>query len=139
MKLIRTLLLGLFLTSTGLLSLNAQGVSEPIIDLPSSVNKAEKVTVTTDAKAEITQFLIANLDYPKQLEELGIEDEAIIKIKIDEKGQIKNSTIVKSMGAEFDQRIIAKLKQLKTVSPVYINGIAKDYAIIVPLKFKIRR
>lgn len=138
MKFFRTLLLGLILTSTGLLSLHAQGVSEPIVQLPTSVNKAEKATVTTNAKTEITQFLIANLEYPKQLEELGIEDETIIKIMIDDAGQIKSATIVKSMGKEFDQRIISSLNKLKTVSPVYVNGIAKDYAIIVPLKFKIR-
>ena len=139
MKSFRTLLLGLVITSTTIFSLSAQGVSEPITKFPINVNKAKKATITTNATKDISQYLRSNLEYPKQLEELGIETEALIKVTINKEGDIVATEMVKSIGAEFDQRIISSLNQLGTVSPIYVNGKAKEYSILVPLQYKLNR
>lgn len=135
MKTLKTKLLGLMLLIGFSINLQAQGVSATE-NVFFSKTDTEKVTVTTDATSEISAHLAKILEYPDELRALNVEGDGLVKITIDKEGKIVSKKIIKSLGNLFDQNIIKSLDKLEIVSPVYVNGVAKSYSIVVPIKYE---
>ena len=138
MKTLKSQLLGLALLLGSTIALDAQGVSAPFEKIIINTT-AEKEVIETSANYEITKHIKANLEYPIQLQEFNITGTSLVKFKINEHGEITSKTIITSMGVLFDQEIMRAVKNLEVVSPVYKNGVANAYAIVVPVRFEIRK
>ena len=137
MKTFKTQLLA-FVLLLGAFSIHAQGVSTSFELLPiSAQERAEEDEITTTATTEILNEISSHLVYPAYLEEFEIKGTSHVKVKIDQEGKIISTSIVKSIGKPFDEAILKSIKNLKSVSPVYINGQAMDYSIVVPVRFEL--
>jgi len=74
--------------------------------------------------------------YPDKEKKSGIEGVVILEIKIDEKGNVFDVTIIKSAGKNFDKAAVASIK--KTVFyPGKIKGEAVPVKIRVPIRFRL--
>ena len=135
MKTFKTQLLGLILLLGTTTIIDAQGVS--VSFEPTSINNPiEEDRIATNANNEIKKHIEANLNYPEQLKEFALKGTSFIRFRIDEKGEITAKNIITSMGAAFDKAILQSVENLNSVSPVYKNGVATAYAIVVPVRFE---
>lgn len=138
MKTFKTQLLAFVLLLGTAISIHAQGVSASFQLLPISAQEgAAEDEITTTATTEILNEISSHLVYPTYLEEFNIKGTSHVKVKIDQEGKIISRSIVKSIGKAFDEAILKSIKNLKSVSPVYINGEAMDYSIVVPVRFEL--
>lgn len=135
MKTFKSQLLGLIILLGATITLNAQGVSAPFESIILD-KTAEAEIIETTANQEIVKHITANLKYPEHLKEFKMTGTSLVRFRINEAGEIVSKNIIKSMGAAFDSAIINSTKDLKTVSPIYKNGVASAYAIIVPVRFQ---
>lgn len=136
MKTLKSQLLGLVLLLGATITLDAQGVSAPFESI--IINPAaEEDKIETIANTEISDHIVANLQYPEHIKEFKINGTSLVKFRINEKGEITSRHIITSMGESFDAAIMKSAKDLKVVSPIYKNGVATAYAIVVPVRFEL--
>ncbi len=138
MKTLKSQLFGLALLLGSTIALDAQGVSAPFEKIVINT-EAEKEVIETSANYEISKHIEANLKYPIQVEEFDLTGTSLVKFKLNKEGEITSKAIITSMGALFDNAIMNAVKDLEKVSPVYKNGVANAYAIVVPVKFEIKK
>jgi len=134
MKTLKLQLLGLIILIGTTTLINAQGVSEPFTPILIH-NTIEEELIETTANTEIAAHIEANLDYPEYLKEFELRGTSLVRFRIDQKGKIIAKHIITSMGAGFDNAIMKSVKHLESVSPIYKNGVATAYSIVVPVRF----
>jgi len=135
MKNIKSQLLGMILLLGAPIIMDAQGVSAPFEPIVISGN-ADDIVIETTANNELTKHIATNLEYPEYIREFGMQGTSLVRFRLDETGKIISKNIITSMGAAFDNAIMNSVKDLKSVSPIYKNGVATAYAIVVPVRFE---
>jgi len=135
MKTFKSQLLGLILLLGASATINAQGVSAPFESIIIN-SSADKEVVETTANKEIIKHITANLRYPEYLQEFKMTGTSLVRFRLNEEGKIVSKNIITSMGDAFDTAIMNSIKDLKAVSPIYKNGVAAAYAIVVPVRFQ---
>jgi len=136
MKTLKSQLLGLVLLLGATITLDAQGLAAPFESM--IINEsAEEDRIETSANTEISQHIVANLKYPEHLKEFKISGTSLVKFRINEKGEVTSKHIITSLGESFDSAIMNSTKDLQVVSPIYKNGVAAAYAIVVPVRFEL--
>jgi len=93
-------------------------------------------TISTNATKQIQKYLSKNLDYPSELLELEIREIAMVKIKLDKHGNIISKSVIGKIARPFEDSIYRSFENLTKVDPVFINGVASDYSILVPISFE---
>lgn len=78
-----------------------------------------------------------NIRYPEIAKRSGIEGTVLILAEIDEKGNVKNTTVQEGIGAGCDEAAIDAIKQVK-FKPAIRDGLPVKYRITIPIKFKLQ-
>ncbi len=99
----------------------------------------EDIKKCTD-KTFLTE-IYQNLFYPPLARENGIEGMNVIQYTIDEKGRIRNPTMIRHIGSGCDQATLWALKRLCEMEPLYKPGLQRGKPVKVlfklPLKFRL--
>jgi TonB family protein len=86
----------------------------------------------------IIEFLGNQLVYPKDARENGITGTVKVYIDINEKGEVEDVCVSQGTNIFLDKESVRVLKNLKFVSPPYLNGKAVKVCAIIPIKFSMQ-
>lgn len=78
-------------------------------------------------------------DYPEAIRTQGIQGTVVIKILVDEYGDVKQAEIVKSLNSVLDQAAIKAAKQWKFKPGKRGDKPVKVWMTNIPIDFKIRK
>lgn len=90
--------------------------------------------------SELMKYISSKLNYPEQMKKNNKEGTTILTFIINEFGQLKHPTIIKSVTPEFDQAArdcLFNLAQDITWNPGMINGKPVNVIYTLPIKFKL--
>jgi TonB family protein len=102
-------------------------------------NKHEGFLENAEIMPEIIggiQALTKNIVYPESAKEKGIEGKVLIKVYIDEQGNVFDTEIIKSLEKSCDEAAINAVKKLK-FTPAKVNGKNVKVVVIIPISFKL--
>ena len=83
-------------------------------------------------------FMSKNLQYPKDMEDKGIEGRVLIKATIDENGKITNPFVLKSANEQLDAEAMRVVKAMPTWTPGQDEGKAVAVSYVIPVTFKLK-
>jgi TonB family protein len=84
------------------------------------------------------QFIGNNLIYPVKAQESGIQGRVILQFEIDEKGEIHNIVVVRSISKELDEEAIRILKSMPKWIPGKQRGKAVKVKYTLPISFRLK-
>jgi TonB family protein len=88
------------------------------------------------AVEQLTHHLRNNTQYPDIMIENAIEGTLVVKVEIDEMGDIKHTLVVKSPNAAFDKIVLQSVEQIKKID--FQQGRYEGKQVVfVPLKFSL--
>ena len=107
-------------------------------DEVSQTEEIEEFTVMPDVEPLIDVDAIhRNVIYPEIARKLGKEGEVVLRVLISEKGSVSKIDVVSSTATVFEQSAIEALRNFST-NPAMNNGKPVQYAVYIPIKFRIR-
>lgn len=96
----------------------------------------EKKYDTYPAPVGGMQELLKDLVYPAEAKEKNIEGKVILKLKIDNKGNVVDVKVEKSLGYGCDEAAVYTMKKAK-FSPAVLNGKNVESEVLLPVMFKL--
>jgi len=84
------------------------------------------------------QFIKQNLQYPKKAAEMGISGKVVVRFCVDEKGDITDIKIVRSIGGGCDEEAIRIIKKMGNWKPGKQNGKAVKTYFTLPISFSLK-
>jgi len=91
---------------------------------------------STIAVQEIRTHIKNNLVFPELAAEYRFEGIVELLVSVDEHGLINKYEIKNNQKDLFSKQVIKSIKDLKKITPIYKNGIAKKSTISIPVRFK---
>lgn len=82
-------------------------------------------------------FIAAHLNYPADARKNGIEGKVLLSFVVDEKGNIDNIQIIKSIHPSLDQEAIRVVKTMKGWNPGKRDGEPMRASFTLPVNFKL--
>lgn len=79
-----------------------------------------------------------NLHYPEIAKRAGIEGRVLISLKINEKGDVVETKVVKGIGSGCDEAAADAIKKLK-FTPAMNNGVPVKIMIAIPIMFRLAK
>lgn len=80
--------------------------------------------------------MIKNVSYPQTAKDAGIEGKVFVKAIIDEKGNVLETSILKSVNADCDKAAMDAIKQTKFTPGIKDNKPVKA-EVTIPIMFKL--
>lgn len=80
--------------------------------------------------------MIKNVSYPQTAKDAGIEGKVFVKAIIDEKGNVLETSILKSVNADCDKAAMDAIKQTKFTPGIKDNKPVKS-EVTIPVMFKL--
>ena len=114
----------------------AASVVEEDSDLPFVV--VESMPQFPGGDMALHQFIGNNLIYPVKAQESGIQGRVILQFEIDEKGEIHNIVVVRSISKELDEEAIRILKSMPKWIPGKQRGKAVKVKYTLPISFRLK-
>lgn len=104
-----------------------------------SDNKLSSAEMEKELRMFYMEGIMRSFKYPSQSFRNNIQGRVLLKFVIDEKGSIRNVSIISGVNNEIDNAAINIIRSLKRVSPAVKDGksIAVNYAL--PITYKIVR
>jgi protein TonB len=86
----------------------------------------------------IRNFWAANLHYPNEARDLGIEGKVYLNFVLDEEGQIMSCKVIKKLGYGCDEEVLRVAKLMPRWKPAKINGKAVKVTFNQAVDFRLR-
>lgn len=80
--------------------------------------------------------MIKNVVYPVSAKEAGIEGKVLVKTIIDEQGNVKETSIIKSVNEDCDKAAMDAIKKTKFTPGIKDNKPVKA-EVVIPIMFKL--
>jgi TonB family protein len=100
------------------------------------IAQEDKVDVMPEPIGGIEQIL-KNVVYPKAAKDAGIEGKVIVKAVIDEKGDVVETEVMKSVSEDCDKAAVDAIKKTKFTSGIKDDNPVKT-EITIPIMFKLK-
>ena len=91
-----------------------------------------------DGDHELMEFIAANVDYPKEAIEKGIEGRVFVKFIVEPDGSISNASIVRGIGYGCDEEAIRVIESMPAWEPGRKNGKVVRVSMTAPVSFNLR-
>ena len=82
------------------------------------------------------EAIMKNVVYPESAREEGIQGKVIVKLIVDEKGNVSSTEVVQSVNKELDKAAITAIKKTK-FTPSMTDNKPLKCEIAIPVKFKL--
>ncbi len=82
------------------------------------------------------EALAKNVKYPAQAKAAGVQGVVIIKVYIDEKGNVNRAVIIKGIGYGCDRAALDAIKKVRFV-PGQMNGKPVKVQLVIPVSFRL--
>ena len=86
---------------------------------------------------KLTQFLSENIKYPKSAKELGMEGKVIVKLTIDEQGNVRATDLLRKVGGGLDEEALRVVNMLPRWQPAQKDGKAVTTELTLPVAFRL--
>ncbi len=86
---------------------------------------------------KLIEYIAKNMHYPDMAREAAIQGHVIARFLIDEKGEIRNIHIIRSIGGGCDQEVIRIISNMPKWKPAYYNHRPVRSIYDLPVIFKI--
>jgi TonB family protein len=106
----------------------------------SSKSRIRENAVLDESPAPVGGFkeIQKNLFYPEFARKDGIEGEVLVEAIIDERGEIVETKIIESLGAECDKEAIRAIQSVRW-KPATKQGIPVRSQVSIPINFKLQK
>lgn len=112
----------------------------PVITSISEIAPAEIFTAPTypGGQEALLSQLSTNVKYPQLAREYSIEGTVVLRLSLDDRGQITKREIVRSLGFGCDEAALEAVTALDRFKPAKRTGHRSSSTIYLPLKFQLR-
>jgi TonB family protein len=86
----------------------------------------------------LMKFLNTNIRYPEDAKKAGIEGKVYVNFVVNEKGQISNAKIMRSVSPLLNAEALRLTNLMKDWKPATHNGETLSMAVTMPIEFKIK-
>lgn len=94
----------------------------------------EEIVINTDAPAKVIHQVPPK--YPKGMRSQGVTGEVLVSFIVDRNGRVRQPSVLKSAGPEFDQAALAAVSRWRFL-PAMKHGVAVTSRLSVPIVFSI--
>jgi protein TonB len=98
----------------------------------------EKLPSFPGGEKELMKFLSANIQYPKECMEMGIQGRVITRFIVDETGKIICPIIARSLHPAMDEEALRVIKLMPDWQPASNNGIPFKLCYTLPVLFRLQ-
>jgi len=114
--------------------------TEPVQVIPSPVQDVPQVAVQempafTGGESELYKFLSANLRYPAEAKELGVQGKVYVEFVVERDGSISNVNIKRGIGAGCDEEAARVVSSMPKWNAGKQNGQPVRVLFVLPIKF----
>ena len=88
---------------------------------------------------KFNQYVLSKIRYPHFAQEIGVEGTVHVQFVINEKGELVNATIVRSIHESLDNEVMAVLEDVPRWKPGKQYGIPVKVQFTMPVKFKLQK
>ncbi|UJP64689.1 M56 family metallopeptidase [Mongoliitalea daihaiensis] len=106
-------------------------------DTPDVFDMVEEAPEFAGGMEALNAFLAANLKYPQQAKEMGIEGTVYVMFEIHPDGKVKNEELLRGIGGGCDEEALRVVKMLPDWIPGKQGGEEVAVRMRLPVKFKL--
>jgi periplasmic protein TonB len=99
--------------------------------------EVEHPAVFIGGDTEMMKWIYANIKYPKDARENGIQGRVIVDFIIEKDGSISDPQVLKGIDESLDAESIRVIKELPKFYPGYHNGVKVRCYHVMPISFKL--
>ncbi len=112
---------------------------EPAVDDNLPIYFAEKMPeYRNGGKINFRNHMQQIVKYPPEAIKMGLEGTVYVQFVVDNKGNVKDIIIVRSINPMLDNEVIAAIEQSERWKPGFQNGRAVNVAMTMPIAFKLQ-
>ena len=98
---------------------------------------AEQMPSFIGGYKEMQLFILKNIVYPREAQNMGIEGKVYVEFIVDQTGTLSNFTVKKGIGYGCDEAAVTVMKKMPKWEPAKVNGRAVKLKTSVPIVFKL--
>jgi len=98
---------------------------------------AEQMPSFVGGYKEMQLFILKNIFYPREAQNMGIEGKVYIEFIVDQNGNLSNFNVKKGIGYGCDEAAVSVMKKMPKWEPAKVNGRAVKLKTSVPIVFKL--
>lgn len=86
---------------------------------------------------KLKEYLAANMKYPSDSREAGIQGQAVVQFVIDKDGQVKDIKVLNGVSHDIKQEVIRLVNEMPKWKPGIQKGMPVNVLFTLPIKFRL--
>ena len=100
-------------------------------------NTVDEMPIPPGGIDGLTDYLIKNLEYPKQARKAGIEGKVLVSFVVESDGSVSAIEVTEGIGGGCDAEAVRMVENSGTWTPGKLEGKAVATQMVLPIQFKL--
>lgn len=118
--------------------LEAELHKEAATDPDKVYDKVEVMPEFPGGMTAVMRFISANLEYPKESQENGVQGKVIVQFVVGTDGSISNAHVIKGVDSQLDKEALRVINAMPRWKPGILNGESVRVKCTLPITFRLR-